>query len=132
LQKRFTKKKRGKKRVSELSRVDCSELQDFGLKLADAQVLHLLSSEHSGIDDLIDGMKKHLTSRSLKLTTEIPSNLQSENDVFLIGEKTIGVVSKRNGSDEVYSITPKRRIILKDCVEALSEIVLIMQLDFKH
>jgi DNA-binding PadR family transcriptional regulator len=107
-----------------------SESSNLIRRIADVEILYVLSSKPMSAKNLIEALKTTFElSISSGITRELLANLASEDKV---------AVFRRTGSsesasfDDIYGTTQRGLKLLKESVESLSEIVLTMQLGFNQ
>jgi DNA-binding PadR family transcriptional regulator len=100
-------------------------------RLADAEILYVLSFQPMKIMNLIDSLR---TTFDLSVTHEVALDIISnlESGKLLAAFRKTGESEMGDSSDDVYGITPYGLKLLKEFVESLSQIALTMQLGFNQ
>ena len=119
-------------RLSEYSTAPALESKQIVNRLADAEMLYILSFQPMTIRGLIDNLRKmfglSITPASAR---DILSNLEAENVVSAF-RRPMSAEPIEESEPDVYGITPNGLKLLRECIDSLSEISLTMQLGFNQ
>ena len=117
--------------MSELSIVQSLESTQLAQRLADVEILCLLSFQSMTINYLTDSLRTTFgLSISLPAVGEILSQLEIDYAIEPI--RKVGSPEPNISSDKVYAITTRGLKLLKEYIGSLSEIALTMQLGFNQ
>jgi DNA-binding PadR family transcriptional regulator len=115
--------------VAELSTGTSPDSQELVQRLADLEILYILSFQPMKLNGLVDSLRTAFDLSASRATVrEILANLEAENLIAAFRESA----EHKDSSDDVYGIAPIGLKLLKRYIESLSEITLTMQLGFSQ
>lgn len=115
--------------MDELSTATSPDSEQLIQRLADVEILYILSYQPMKLNNLVDSLRATFDlSFGQASVYEILANLESESLVAVFRKTESSVHSE--SSDDVYGITPAGLKLLKGHIESLSSITLTMQLGF--
>ena len=116
--------------MNELSTATDPDSEQLVQRLADIEILYMLSFQPMTLNNLVDSLRATFDLPSARGTIgEILANLEAEGLVSVFRKSES---QNRYSADDLYGISPVGLKLLRGDIKSLSEIALTMQLGFSQ